>query len=53
MQTKSQGMDLENKRTLRDSQIFRILSWERIKSLTSLTIETQTITKKIPSLIAI
>ena len=46
MQTKSQRMDLGNKRTLRDSQIFRNLSWERTKSLTFLTIQTQTIKKK-------
>ena len=45
-------MELENKRTLRDSQIFRNLSWKRTKSLTFLTIQTQTIAKKIPSLIA-
>jgi hypothetical protein len=46
MQTKSQRMDLENKRTLRGSQIFRILSWKRSKSLMFLTIQTQTIAKK-------
>jgi len=48
MQTKSQRMDLENKRTLRGSQIFRILSWDRAKLLTFVTIQTQTLAKKNP-----
>ena len=43
-------MDLENEGTLRVGQIFRILSWERAKLLTFLTIQTQTLAKKIPSI---
>jgi hypothetical protein len=46
MQTKSQRTDSENTRTLRDSQIFRILSWKRARFLTFLTIQTQTLAKK-------